>query len=253
MIKGGYVNIKWARSIYDATGNNLITGYSIFRSFPPTGGNFAWQEVANITPRHFSFYSYVENTPYDSSSNNTGNFFYRVRANTSDPEEYWETAIVSGRSIDNIAPLMVSPFTAATSGPDVLLNWKRSTAPDLLNYVLFRNVNPTIDPYSETPWTTATDSTLLDTAPLSGSYYYFIVAQDIHGNYSPVSVTESPNITVNLTMFIEGFYNAGSNTQVNDTITVYLRNSTSPYSIADQTSGVVLSDGTVQLKFGNAI
>ncbi|MBK8982005.1 MAG: FG-GAP repeat protein [Ignavibacteria bacterium] len=251
--QGGYVNIKWARSSFDVFGNDQITGYSVYRSYPPSGGNFSWEEVASVYAAHHSFYTVTSPTPYDSGSNSSGNFFFKIRAKTSNINSYWESAILYGRSIDNIAPLMVSPFTAAASGPGVLLNWKRSTAPDLLNYVLFRNVNPTIDPYTETPWTTATDSTLLDTAPLSGLYYYFIVAQDIHGNYSPVAVAESPNITVNLTMFIEGFYNAGSNTQVSDTITAYLRNSTSPYSIADQTSEVVLSDGTAQLKFGNAL
>ncbi|MEZ4824321.1 MAG: hypothetical protein R2942_18765 [Ignavibacteria bacterium] len=61
----------------------------------------------------------------------------------------------------------------------------------------------------------------MDTSPLAGSYYYFIVAQDIHGNYSPVAVTESPNTGLNLdlTMFIEGFYSQFS-LQVSDTVSV---------------------------------
>ena len=62
----------------------------------------------------------------------------------------------------------------------------------------------------------------------------------------------SPNITLNLTMFIEGFYNAGSNSQVSDTILVELRNSTSPFALADQSSKIVSANGTVQLKFSNA-
>ncbi|MBK8981997.1 MAG: FG-GAP repeat protein [Ignavibacteria bacterium] len=251
--QGGYVNIKWARSSIDVNGNNTITDYIVYRSYPPIGGQFSWEERSVIQATKRSFYTFTDHTPSDSGSNNSGNFFYKVRAKTSNINSYWESAILSGRSIDNIPPFIVSPFTAAASGPDVLLNWKSSTAPDLLNYVLFRNVNPTIDPYTETPWMTATDSILLDTSTLSGTYYYFIVAQDIHGNYSPAAVTESPNITVYLKIFIEGLYNAGSNSQVSDTITVYLRNSISPYSIADRTNGVVSSDGTAQLKFGNAV
>ncbi|MBK8982004.1 MAG: FG-GAP repeat protein [Ignavibacteria bacterium] len=251
--QGGYVSIKWARSSIDVFGNDLITGYSVFRSYPPSGGNFSWEEVGTVTAAHHSFYTYTSNTPIDSSNLGNGTMYYQIMARTSNPLHYWLSGILYGRSIDNISPVMVSPFTAASSGPAVLLNWKRSTAPDLLNYVLFRNVNPTIDPYTETPWTTATDSALLDTSPLSGTYYYFIVAQDIHGNYSPAAVTENPNITVDFNMVIEGSYTAGSNSQVSDTITVYLRNSISPYSIADQTSGVVSVEGTANLKFGNAI
>ncbi|MBK8981990.1 MAG: FG-GAP repeat protein [Ignavibacteria bacterium] len=251
--QGGYVNIKWARSSYDVNGNDLISDYIVYRSFPPINGHFSWEERAVVPATKRSFYTFTDNTPSDSSTGGSGTMYYQIMARTSNPSHYWLSGILYGRSIDNIAPLMVSPFTAAASGPDVLLNWKRSTAPDLLNYVLFRNREQDIDPYSEIPLTSVTDSSYLDSSPLSGLFYYFLVAQDIHGNYSPAAVTESPNITVDLKMFIEGFYNAGSNSQETDTITVYLRNSTSPYSIADQTSGVVSANGTAQLKFGNAV
>ena len=173
-------------------------------------------------------------------------------ARTSVSNQYWLSGILSGRSIDNIAPLMVSPFTAAPSLSNVALNWNRSTSPDLLNYVLYRSTSPTIDPDTEPVFATTTDSTYLDTAPLSGVYYYFIVAQDIHNNKSPVAVAESPNMILNLTMFIEGFYNAGSNSQVSDTVQVELRNSASPFAVADQSKAVVSANGTVQLTFGNA-
>ena len=250
--QGGYLNIKWARSSFDVNGNDLVTNYSVLRSFPPSGGNFSWQEVANVTAQKFASYTFVDHTPYDSTSNSSGTMYYRIKANTNLPSQYWLSGIISGRSIDNIAPLMVSPFSAAAAGSDVRLTWNRSAAPDLLNYILYRSVNPTIDPYTESPLATATDSTFLDTSPLNGSYYYFIIAQDIHGNYSPVAVTQRPSTTLNLTMLIEGFYNAGSNSQVSDTITVQLRNSTSPFAEVDQAKGILASDGTIQLTFGNA-
>ena len=250
--QGGYLNIKWARSSFDVNGNDLVTNYSVLRSFPPSGGNFSWQEVANVTAQKFSSYTFVDDTPYDSTSNSSGTMYYRIKANTNIPSQYWLSGIISGRSIDNIAPLMVSPFTAAAAGSDVRLTWNRSTAPDLLNYILYRNENPTIDPYAETPLGTATDSTFLDTSPLSGSYYYFIIAQDIHGNYSPVAVTQRPSTTLNMSIFIEGFYNAGTNSQISDTITVQLRNTASPFAVVDQSQGILAPDGTIQLTFGNA-
>ncbi len=58
--------------------------------------------------------------------------------------------------------------------------------------------------------------------------------------------------TLNLTMFIEGFYNPGVDSQVKDTISIELRNSTSPFAIADQSSDVVSANGNVQLRFFNA-
>jgi len=63
----------------------------------------------------------------------------------------------------------------------------------------------------------------------------------------------SPYIKINLTMFIQGFYNAGSNSQVGDTITAYLRNSNSPYNIIDQHKSFVSANGIASLKFSNAM
>ncbi|MCB0728213.1 MAG: FG-GAP repeat protein [Ignavibacteriae bacterium] len=250
--QGGKVFLKWARSGYDVSGINMITDYLVYRSYPPSGGGFSWELRSVIPATSRPLYTYTDNTPSDSSSGGNGTMYYQIMARTSIPSQYWLSGILSGRSIDNIAPLMVSPFSAAPSGNNVRLTWNRSSAPDLLNYILFRSVNPTIDPFTDTPLGTATDSTYLDTAPLNGSYYYFIIAQDIHGNYSPVAVTQRPSTTLNLTTYIEGFYNSGTNLLVSDTITVQLRNSTSPFAVVDQAKGILASNGTLQLTFGNA-
>jgi hypothetical protein len=250
--QGGKVSLKWAKSSLEAYGFNNISNYLVYRSVPPGINGFQWVQIADITAVNFPFYYYYAQTLNDSSSNSNGNTYFLIKARNSSTGEIWNSNIMFGRSIDNIAPLMVSPFTAAPVVNNVLLNWNRSTSPDLLNYVLYRSTSPTIDPNTEPVFATTSDSTYLDTAPLSGTYYYFIVAQDIHNNKSPVAVAESPNMTLNLTMFIEGFYNPASNSQVSDTVAVELRNSTSPFAVADQTRAVVSANGTVQLKFGNA-
>lgn len=251
--QGGKINLKWTRSAYDVIGNDMITDYLIQRSLPPGGGGFYWENIAAIPATKESYYAYNDNTPFDSLPGNSGTLYYRITARTNSPGNFWRSNILYGRSMDNISPPMVSPFSAMSSGSDVRLNWMRSSAPDLKDYVLFRSIDPAIDPNTETPLTSITDSTYLDTSPLTGLYYYFIVAQDIHGNYSPVAVTESPNITVDLTMFIEGFYNDAGNSQVSDTITIQLRNSASPFATADEFKGGAAADGSVQIKFGNAV
>ena len=251
--QGGKVNLKWLRSGYDVQGNSLITDYLIQRSFPPSGGNFSWQDITTIPASHEQFYTYLDLTPSDSSSNNISTFYYRITARTSDINQSWKSNILSGRSIDNIAPLMVSSFTAASSGANVSLNWSSNTEPDLLNYVLFRSVSPTIDPYSATPLTNVTETTYLDTSPLTGAYYYFIVAQDIHGNYSPVAATQSPFSVLNLTMLIQGFYNSTTNLMVQDTARVYLRNSTAPYAIVDSAKAHLSNTGAGVFSFAKAV
>jgi len=250
--QGGMLNLKWARSSYDVFGNSLITDYVVYRSYPPSGGGFSWEESAIISATNQSFYTYIDNTPDDSSSDGNGTMFYQIKARTANSFVFWMSGILYGRSIDNISPPAVTTFNALGESGNVRLTWDQNPAPDLYNYLLFRNASDSIDPYTEPVFATTTDSTYLDTSPLSGVYYYFIVARDINNNYSPVAMTEAPNISLNLTMFIEGFYNSGSNVQVSDTIRVELRNQNSPFNVIDNTKAVVGTNGSVVLKFGNA-
>jgi len=250
--QGGKVTLKWAKSSFEAFGFGNITNYLVYRSIPPGLTGFQWVQIADIAAVNFPIYYYDANTLYDSSSVSTGNTYFLIKARNGNTGQIWNSNIMYGRSIDNIAPLMVSPFTAAPVVNNVLLNWNRNSAPDLLNYILYRSTSPTIDPETEPVFATTTDSTFLDTAPLSGVHYYFIVAQDIHNNKSPVAIAGSPNMTLNLTMFIEGFYNSATDLQVSDTIKVYLRNTVSPFAKVDSAKAVVSANGSTALLFGNA-
>ena len=251
--QGGKVNLKWLRSGYDVQGNSVITDYLIQRSFPPSGGSYSWENIAAIPASHEKFYTYLDSTPSDSTSSSISTFFYRITARTNNINQNWKSNILSGRSLDNIAPLMVSPFTADAADANVLLSWGTSYAPDLLNYVLFRSSSPVIDPYTATPLTEVTAVTYTDTSPLSGISYYFIVAQDIHGNFSPVAVTQRPVASLNLTMLIQGFYNSTTNLMVQDTATVYLRNSVFPFTKVDSAKAYLSNTGAALFTFTNSL
>lgn len=58
--------------------------------------------------------------------------------------------------------------------------------------------------------------------------------------------------TLNLTVFIQGFYDESFNTIVQDTITVYLRNISSPFVKIDSAKAFISSSGTAVLLFANA-
>ena len=251
--QGGLLNLKFAKSSLDVPVSEAGgISYQIDRSAPPNGNGYQWVSIANISGTYESFYTAEIHTLSDSGASGNNTYFFRVTAVSNSTGKFWRSNILSGYSLDNIAPPIVSPFTAAAAGSNVVLSWGNNSAPDLLNYVLFRSVSPVIDPYTATPLSTVTATTYTDTAPLSGVYYYFIVAQDINGNYSPAAISESPNMTLNLTMFIEGMYNAGSNSQVSDTITVELRNAVSPFAVADVAKAVAGTNGSAVLKFGTA-
>ena len=59
--------------------------------------------------------------------------------------------------------------------------------------------------------------------------------------------------TLNLTMLIEGLYNSGTDQMVSDTVTVYLRNNSSPYALVDSSKALLNSDGQGTFTFSNTI
>lgn len=58
-------------------------------------------------------------------------------------------------------------------------------------------------------------------------------------------------LTLNLTAFIQGFYNQSANSMVSDSLNVYVSNASSPYGIVDSSKGVLNSSGTGTFNFNN--
>lgn len=66
--------------------------------------------------------------------------------------------------------------------------------------------------------------------------------------YSP----SDPEVVLQLSALIEGYYNESNNTMVRDTMYVYLRNSSSPYSIVDTARAFLNQQGTATFTFTRA-
>lgn len=85
------------------------------------------------------------------------------------------------------------------------------------------------------------------------------ITDDYDGNIRNVSTPDvgadefTGTHTLNLTVLIQGFYNDIANTMIQDTVKVYLRNSTSPYSIFDSSKNCLNSFGTGLFNFPNAV
>ena len=58
---------------------------------------------------------------------------------------------------------------------------------------------------------------------------------------------------LNLTMLIEGLYSSNINNMISDSVKVYLRNSSSPYSLADSAKGVLSTSGSASFNFNNLL
>ncbi|HAY34950.1 MAG TPA: hypothetical protein PK536_05630 [Ignavibacteria bacterium] len=91
--------------------------------------------------------------------------------------------------------------------------------------------------------------------PITGITY------DIDGNARSLTAPDigadefnfsTPSKTLNLTLFIQGFYDSGLNTMIQDTVKVYLRNNSSPYAVADTAKAFMNANGTGTFLFENA-
>ena len=99
------------------------------------------------------------------------------------------------------------------------------------------------------------DTTGLDISVPPGDSYYFIRARDIHDNFGPLTELTSPLGLKQITFstLIEGFYNSGSGTMVEDTVTLILKNISPPYATIEQTKVKLSSNGSGLPKFRQAV
>ena len=206
--QGGYVQLKWVRSGYDARGISKITDYLVQRSSPPDQNGFAWENIANMSASNEPFYSYTATTPNDSMLNNSGTYYFRITARTANPNEYWRSNILYGHSTDNLAPAAPLAFYAALNGGEVKLSWQANTEPDFLDYYIYRSDTPLAEDL--TLLGTTSDTVYTDTNPLSGNAYYYLSAFDIHNNGSPFSTDSVEAIlSADIKVYLEGSYIGG--------------------------------------------
>src|SRR5690606_39198177 len=133
--QGGQVYVNFVRSAYDALNeSNIITEYVIEMSTPPGVNGFSWAQIGSVQPMQNVYYTFIANTPNDSMTNNSGTYYFRVTARTSNPNQYWRSNIIYGHSVDNLAPLAPAAFNAQLNNNKVSLNWEANAEPDLRDY-----------------------------------------------------------------------------------------------------------------------
>jgi len=92
---------------------------------------------------------------------------------------------------------------------------------------------------------------------VSGSVVHVVWQEKRDGNeeiyYKRNPIDSLIRLTLNLTAFIEGFYDPVSNNMINDTARVYLRSNSAPYNIIDSSKGILNSSGTGNFLFLNAV
>jgi hypothetical protein len=246
--QGGQVYINFVRSAYDALNeSNIITEYVIEMSTPPGVNGFSWAQIGSVQPMQNVYYTFIANTPNDSMTNNSGTYYFRVTARTSNPNQYWRSNIIYGHSVDNLAPLAPAAFNAQLNNNKVSLNWEANAEPDLRDYYIYRSSTPETE--ALTLIGTTTEISFTDNSPLTGKSHYYVSAYDIHNNESTLS-TDSVEavLSANIRIFIEGAYVGGQmSTFLNSSNVIPLSQpyNTSPWSYAGTESVTSIPQNTV--------
>jgi hypothetical protein len=140
---GGQVTLTWSKSILD-TNTHLVPNYSIWRAVPVdvealpkqinsrekmykndlqplrlfknNGLDYVWEWMADQPARKFDYYSFTAPTLFDSSANSPEEHFYLVSVHTANPKIFYDSAIGSGRSVDNLGQLMLKQMPKISAG-----------------------------------------------------------------------------------------------------------------------------------------
>ncbi|MBU8921479.1 MAG: T9SS type A sorting domain-containing protein [Bacteroidales bacterium] len=150
-------------------------------------GGYSWELLGTQTSHYFENYTMTVESLYDSTALGTGWQFYMVTAHTDTAWVYYDSVVDSGYSVDNLAP--AAPLgVMAEQGyqPEGLtLSWDLNSEEDLSGYKVYRGSDPGFVPgpgnlmaYTETGAVFDGDWRWNET------WYYRIVAIDIHGNES---------------------------------------------------------------------
>jgi len=98
----------------------------------------------------------------------------------------------------------------------------------------------------------STSPSLTEVTPSGKITLEMTFPQDVY-TYRTFKADWSPLLTLDLTALIEGFYNSSLNGMIEDTVKVFLRNFSSPYTIIDSGKGLLDSNGKGLFTFANAV
>ena len=212
--QGGKVKLSWYASWLDATFNENLAQYDIYRSAPgglalgaqilagfaerPTPNRpayvlaaagtqlYAWEYLATVPVTHFlSAYSYIAPTTGDSIGGSNPLTAFMVVGRSYSGTMFWLSAPDSGYSVDNIAPAAPAPFTGQYAGGTVTLHWAMNPATDLAEYRLYRGSTADFAPGPGNLVVAQSDTGYVDAA--GAPCYYKLSAVDVHGNESGFS------------------------------------------------------------------
>jgi hypothetical protein len=144
--------------------------------------NYYWEWVGNQDAKYLPAYSFATDTRADSTAQGTAQHYFMVFSHTADNFTFWPSNIVSGHSVDNLAPAAPLFLSALRAGADVRLKWNRVRVPDLKQYAVYRATSTGVTPIPLNFLANDTDTVLVDAGAPSSALYYIVTAYDVHQN-----------------------------------------------------------------------
>jgi hypothetical protein len=197
--QGRQARLHWRRSKYDAPGQPVaITGYAIFRELGQTKADVpatspvlasdepvrndlrmeGWEYVLTVPAFGDTTYYCVAPTMCDSTiSGGLCLSGFMIRAMTPSPFEYYDSAPLSGYSLDNLAPATPANLRFQSSA---VLAWSETAAADFDYYSVYGSPSPVFDPQTAVlvGYTTTPE---MDVAGSQDPYLH-VTATDFAGN-----------------------------------------------------------------------
>lgn len=218
--QGGKVIVRWAASQRDLFYQPDVSHYSVWRSTdavafaayenahksttgdprsvarghagavvwsePTPSGPVYWEWVGNLDASYQSSYSYNASTRSDSTTGNLATHYFKVLAHGVQPH-IWESASVSARSVDNLAPGAPLMLAIRASGNNLVLTWNPNGEADFAHYTLYRAGFAGVRVVADNFLSDEALTNYTDVGAAAINYHYVITAKDIHGNESAPS------------------------------------------------------------------
>ncbi len=221
--QGGDVAVNWKASGYDTFLYPNIYQYTMWRAVDPVAasamkmvtlasfapedgvdaavpvvrkettasGDYYWELMGTQTAVRAAGYSMLVATRKDSTGGDPATHYFQVIAHqTAVNGHYYVSNVVSGHSVDNLAPASPLSLVAQRVGNYVRLDWIPSgeNEPDFRDYAVYRANTSSISPTPVFFLSYTVDAMLWDQDVTPDMpYYYIVTAVDTHENQSAPS------------------------------------------------------------------
>ncbi|PID81021.1 hypothetical protein CSB20_04480 [bacterium DOLZORAL124_64_63] len=198
---GGQVRVRWLRSRHDDAGGEFtITEYSVYRRYagrardvpgePPYPPG-QWDYLTSVPADREQEYSLVAPTLADSNAAGLHTAVFFVRARTSQPGIFFDSAPDSGYSVNNRQPAPPTGLVIIYQQPaGTLLQWDASQEPDFAHFRIYRSLVAGQPPSPGTLHAVTDQTSFLD--PTQENFHYQLTQVDQAGRESEPAHYLSP-------------------------------------------------------------